>query len=108
MRVSDIAACHGVEPSSVTPRLQMLEAEGLVVRHRDPRDRRASVIAIGPAGREALQGLHRSRQDLLSHALTPDDLAQLPRVTTMLERISQSLQAALDAAPADQKKEAER
>jgi hypothetical protein len=32
LRVSDIAACHGVDVSSITPRLKALEQSGLVVR----------------------------------------------------------------------------
>lgn len=107
MRVSDIAACHGVEMPSITPRLQMLEVEGLVLRRRDPRDRRAWVIEIGPRGRDALQGLHRARLELFSRALTPADMAQLPRVTDVLERISQALQTSLDAPAPGPRKEAE-
>lgn len=108
MRVSDIAAGHGVDVSSITPRLKVLEAEGLVERRRDPRDRRVSVIAIGEEGREALESLHRARLELFSRALTPEDLERLPHLTEMLGRITKSLQESLDEAPADHRKEAER
>lgn len=108
MRVTDIAACIGVELSAITPRLQMLEAENLVLRHRDARDGRVWVIKIGREGREALRGLHRARLELFSDALTAADMAELPRMTDMLERIAQSLQTGADAPVADHRNEAER
>ena len=51
MRVSDVAACQGVDVSSVTPRIQALERAGLITRDPDPSDRRASVISFDDAGR---------------------------------------------------------
>gem|GEM_PF-5841819 len=94
MRVSDIASWHGVEVSSVTPRLQALEAEGLIERNRDARDGRVSVIAIGARGREALRRIHAARAELVARALAPEDLAMLPQLTPVLERISQALEIA--------------
>lgn len=106
MRVSDIAACQGVELSSITPRLQILKAEGLVLRRRDARDGRVSFIEICEKGMEALQGLHQARSELFTSALTSGDMAQLSCVTDVLERISQSLQTRLAAPVAGQGKEA--
>lgn len=108
MRVSDIAARHGVDVSSITPRLQMLEAERLVQRRRDKGDRRVSVIAIGEEGREALQAVHQARLDLFSRALTTEDLDQLPRLTEVLDRITDYLQESLAGPSADHGKEADR
>lgn len=36
MRVSDVAACHGVHTSSIVPRLQTLERAGLIRRGGQP------------------------------------------------------------------------
>ncbi|WP_037496254.1 MarR family winged helix-turn-helix transcriptional regulator [Solirubrobacter soli] len=69
MRVSDIATCQGVHTSSITPRLQRLEQDGLVERTTDAVDARVSIIAIAPAGREALQSIHAARQEALAAAL---------------------------------------
>ncbi len=108
LRVSDIAAWHGVDVSSVTPRLQSLEAEGLIERHRDARDGRVSVITIADRGREAIGNLHEARIDLCAGALTAHDMAHLPRLVAVLDRISQSLQPTLLASPADPKEDTER
>lgn len=108
MRVGDIAARHGVDASSITPRLKTLEAEGLVERHRDPGDRRVSVIDIGAEGREALESVHRARVELFSRALRPEDIEGLPALTDILDRITSHLQQSLGAPPADHTNEAER
>ena len=93
MRVSDIAALHGVEVSTVTPRLQSLESAGLIERHRDPADGRVSMIAIGPAGREALGVIHDARAELMARALPAEDLAALRPLVPIIERLSDQLQS---------------
>jgi DNA-binding MarR family transcriptional regulator len=91
MRVSDIAACHGVHTSSITPRLQRLEQDGLIERTADPVDARVSIIAIAPAGRAALQGIHAARQEALAHALGTCDDGGLERAADILTALSEHL-----------------
>ena len=87
------AALHGVEVSTVTPRLQSLESAGLIERHRDPADGRVSMIAIGPAGREALGVIHDARAELMARALPAEDLAALRPLVPIIERLSDQLQS---------------
>lgn len=104
MRVSALAACHGVDVSSVTPRLQALEAEGLIERSRDASDGRVSVIAIGAQGRAALARMHAARVAVIAEVLDADDHSRLPQLIPVLERISNALhlpQTALSAARKD-------
>ncbi|MGO1949024.1 MAG: MarR family winged helix-turn-helix transcriptional regulator [Mycobacteriaceae bacterium] len=78
VRVSDIAACQGVDVSTVTPRLKNLEAQGLVSREREPSDARAFRISIAPQGEAALGNIHAARRDILRDAVErvgPDQLA---------------------------------
>lgn len=91
MRVSDIAALHGVEMCTVTPRLHALEQAGLIQRNRDPADGRVSVIAIGEAGRLAMTRVHSARTKLMAQALTSDDLGQLRTLAPLIERMSDHL-----------------
>ena len=91
MRVSDIAACHGVDVSSVTPRLQALEGAGLVERGTAPADRRASVISIGAAGRAALGRIHAARSKILADALAGVDADDVAVAGVLLARISARL-----------------
>ncbi len=91
MRVSDIAACHGIDVSSVTPRLQALERAGLVDRGSAPDDRRASVISIGAAGRVALDRIHTARFKILADALAGTGAENIAIANILLERISARL-----------------
>jgi len=92
MRVSAIAACHGVDVSSVTPRLKALESAGLVVRDTLPADARVSLISISETGRDALQSVHAARREILTQALEqvdPGDVTAAARVLTHIaDRLS--------------------
>lgn len=91
LRVSDIAACHGVDISSITPRLKRLESAGLVERGRVPTDARAFLITITPEGARALESVHTARRELLAHALEGTDPTDLVRAAHVLERIATGL-----------------
>ncbi len=89
LRVSDIAACHGVDISSVTPRLKRLEAAGLVTRERVPTDARAFLISITKKGIRALESVHAARRDILQAAvegIKPEDLAITATVLSQVAR----------------------
>ncbi len=91
LRVSDIAACHGVDVSSITPRLKRLESAGLVERGRVPTDARAFLISITSEGARALESVHAARRELLGHVLDDADLDDLARTAAMLRRIATGL-----------------
>lgn len=91
LRVSDIAACHGVDVSSITPRLKRLEHAGLVQRGRVPTDARAFLIRITDAGARALESLHTARREVLREALEGTDSAHLTRTAEILDRIAAHL-----------------
>lgn len=52
----DLAGRLGVSPATLTPLMDTLEAEGVVLRQRDPNDRRVVRLWITDAGRERLGG----------------------------------------------------
>ena len=91
LRVSDIAACHGVDVSSVTPRLKRLESAGLVERGRMAGDARAFLISITTEGTRALESVHAARRDLLRQALGEADPVQVAGATDVLRRIADHL-----------------
>ena len=91
LRVSDIAACHGVDVSSVTPRLKRLEGAGLVTRERVPSDARASLIDITPEGARALESVHAARREVLRQALDGADPERVAMAADVLRRISAQL-----------------
>ncbi|HVW40242.1 MAG TPA: MarR family transcriptional regulator [Amycolatopsis sp.] len=91
LRVSDIAACHGVDVSSVTPRLKRLENAGLVARERVPNDARAFLISIAPEGTRALESVHAARREILQQALDGTGSARLAVAAAVLSRIADHL-----------------
>jgi DNA-binding MarR family transcriptional regulator len=91
LRVSDIAACHGVDISSITPRLKRLEAAGLVARERVPTDARAFLIRITREGTRALESVHAARRDILGRLVGDVDTADLAVAADVLARIAHRL-----------------
>ncbi|WP_461171229.1 MarR family winged helix-turn-helix transcriptional regulator [Arthrobacter sp. Z1-15] len=88
LRVSDIAACHGVDVSSITPRLKRLENEDLIRRERIPTDARAFLISITGEGAQALQSIHSARRGILSQALNGADSVTLSNAADVLRSIA--------------------
>jgi DNA-binding MarR family transcriptional regulator len=68
---SELAAYHGVDNSTITPRLHRLERAGLISREPDPRDGRAALVRITPAGQRLRKRLHLARRTMLQE-LTQD------------------------------------
>jgi DNA-binding MarR family transcriptional regulator len=97
MRVSEIAACHGVHTSSVTPRLQGLEEQGLIERGSDPADGRVSIITLTPTGCAALQSIHTARQQALASALEGIGADELERAAEVVGAIAERV--AVDQRP---------
>ncbi|MEV4421330.1 MarR family winged helix-turn-helix transcriptional regulator [Patulibacter sp. NPDC049589] len=95
MRVSDIAACHQVDTSTATVRIQGLQRDGLVVRTPDPADRRVSMIAISVRGRDAVARLRAARRALLADLFAEVDAAEIEQVAALLRRVEQRM---IDAA----------
>ena len=83
VRTSDVAAALSVDVSTVSRQVKQLELDGLVAREPDPSDGRASVLALTPAGYEALDRLRRTRREVLAEVMAgwPEqersDLAEL-------------------------------
>jgi DNA-binding MarR family transcriptional regulator len=55
MNQATLAGLLGFAPRSVTDTIDALERDGLVVRTEDERDRRARIVALTPAGRNAFE-----------------------------------------------------
>ncbi|MEV0640287.1 MarR family transcriptional regulator [Streptomyces sp. NPDC050619] len=66
----EIAAAERQRPQSLTRVFAELEAEGLIVRGTDSRDRRQSVLTLTAEGRRALEGDMGERDRWLAAALS--------------------------------------
>ncbi|GAB2473643.1 MarR family winged helix-turn-helix transcriptional regulator [Xylanimonas ulmi] len=62
LRAVDLAEALDVAPRSVTTKIDQAEADGFVRRLADPRDRRARLVELTDAGREALARVSLERR----------------------------------------------
>ncbi|MBT2412781.1 winged helix-turn-helix transcriptional regulator [Streptomyces sp. ISL-12] len=88
---SELGRLTGVAPSILVTLLNPLEAAHLVVRHRDPADRRRHVVALTDTGRERLHQASEAQyevEDTLLAALTP---AQRNQLRDLLTRVRDDL-----------------
>ncbi|MGI3782811.1 MAG: MarR family winged helix-turn-helix transcriptional regulator [Janthinobacterium lividum] len=94
LRPGDLAAHLMVAPSVASRAVAALEADGLVERHLDPDDARASLIGITDLGRDRLAE-HRSYTLQRVVAALPDwDDEEAALATQVLSRLDLSLAAA--------------
>src|SRR5919197_374228 len=73
----------GVDPSKLVGLLNDLEAEGLIVRRRDPADRRRHIVELSKEGRAHLAAAERavaSVEERLFAGLDDEERVQLRRV----------------------------
>ena len=91
--MSDLAAGERVRPQSMAATVAALASAGLVSRTPDPGDGRRVLIALTPAGREALAADRRIREGWLADAIRRDlstkERRTLADATTLLARIAE-------------------
>jgi DNA-binding MarR family transcriptional regulator len=81
LRLGDLAAAEGIAPSTLTRMVAVLEDLGYVRRDSDPKDARASTLAITTEGHETLEHLRAEGTALpaLEALAEPDAPAQRSR-----------------------------
>jgi DNA-binding MarR family transcriptional regulator len=84
LRLGDLAAAEGIAPSTLTRIVSVLEDAGYVRRDADPRDARASMLAITPSGHEMLEKLREEGTALLTKWLTLLTRSQRDALATAL------------------------
>ena len=92
LRLGDLAAAEGIAPSTLTRLVAVLEELGYVQRYADPKDARASTLAITPTGHETLERLREEGTVLLTHSLmllTAEQRAALATALPALEQLSE-------------------
>lgn len=105
VRLTELAAALGLDPSSVSRQVTALERSGWVAREKDPDDQRAQRLHLTAKGREVVDVLRQARVDALER-LTPgwtsdevDALAdRLARLNTDLETHRHCLDVRLENA----------
>jgi len=87
---SELADRERVKRPTATRLLATLEEGGLIARTSDPSDRRSSLIAITPEGRELMRTLRTRKDAYLVRRLaklTAEERATLAQAADLLERM---------------------
>jgi DNA-binding MarR family transcriptional regulator len=92
MRLSGLATCFGLDPSTVSRQVQGLEEAALVVRRPDPEDRRAGFVELTAAGREALLLTRAARRETMRALLEGWTESECDQLASSLERLTDRLQ----------------
>jgi DNA-binding MarR family transcriptional regulator len=92
LRLGDLAAAEGIAPSTLTRLVAVLEELGYVQRYADPKDARASTLAITPKGHQTLEQLREEGTALLTQSLmllTAEQRAALATALPALEQLGE-------------------
>lgn len=92
LRLGDLAAAEGIAPSTLTRLVAVLEELGYVQRCADPKDARASTLAITPKGHQTLERLRAEGTALLTQSLmllTAEQRAALATALPVLEQLAE-------------------
>ncbi len=93
MRLGDLAAIEGIAPSTLTRLVTALEDSGYVRRFADPRDARASTLAITARGHEALERIRTENTMVLTASLqllTAAQRSALAEALPVLEQLAEA------------------
>lgn len=101
VRLTELAAGMGLDPSSVSRQVTALERSGWVLREEDPTDRRASRLVLTDAGRDVVAALAVARAEALARLTPTWSDAELDALAAGLARLNHDLsthRAQLDVA----------
>jgi DNA-binding MarR family transcriptional regulator len=92
MNQATLAGLLGFAPRSVTEAVDALERDGMVTRTEDKADRRARIVALTPAGRDALAAAHVARgkamDEIFGSLSTRERATLVALLTTIRENLS--------------------
>jgi DNA-binding MarR family transcriptional regulator len=97
IRLSDLAAEEGINPTMLSRIVADLGVGGLIERVGDPQDRRAALVRVTREGRKLVERMRRERTDVLSVALdglSSNERRALERALPALERLAEELKTA--------------
>jgi DNA-binding MarR family transcriptional regulator len=92
LRVTELADLLGVDAPVITRKVQRLEQDGLVVRHADPDDRRATRIELTTAGRRTLKRMLDARRAWLERLFEDWGASDLAAFASLLGRFACALE----------------
>ncbi len=97
LRLSELAAEEGINPTMLSRIVADLADSGVIDRLQDPDDKRAALVAITKKGRRLIERMRRERTDVLSMALkslSDQERRTLAKALPALEKLAESLKGA--------------
>lgn len=94
IRLADLAASEGINPTMLSRVIAELVQAGLIQRANDPGDRRAAWLTSTAAGRRLAERMRRERTDALNVAmetLSEEDRRRLEDALPALESLAEQL-----------------
>ena len=88
MRLTELAKRIGVGKPSVSRQISFLVSLGLVAKESDPRDGRAQLINLTPAGLAKMSSLNTGRQAAFHEQLAEWDEEELTDLARLLEKLN--------------------
>jgi len=92
-RVTDLAACAGLDASTVSRHVAQLHSAGLIERTPDPADGRAQRVELSAAGIARIDTALSSRRALLEKCLKSWALRDLEELDRLLTRFATDVEA---------------
>ncbi|MBV6699163.1 MarR family winged helix-turn-helix transcriptional regulator [Kitasatospora aureofaciens] len=86
---ADLATEIGLDRSGVSRRATRLQAAGLLHRETDPRDQRATLLALTPAGEQTVAEMRRRLAAAIEEALAPWPAGEAEAFARGLQRFTE-------------------
>lgn len=97
LRVTDLAELLGVDPPTVTRKVQQLEKLGFVIREADAEDGRATRIQLTQDGRDTLERVLKAHRESLARLFDSWSEKDLDTFSSMLKRFSETLRIEMES-----------
>ncbi len=91
VRITDLAAVHGVEPSTMSRHVSGLVDLGLLTKRPDPADGRAALAEATPAGAELVEKVEAQRHHLFTAILTTWEPSEAEQFVDLIERFNDAM-----------------
>lgn len=96
LRISDLANRCGLDTSTVSRHIKLLEDRGIVSRKPDTDDGRASLVSFTQEGSELIRAAFRRRMERIGAVLEPWSDSDRSKLRTLLVRLAADLRQAND------------
>ena len=88
VRTTALAEQLGVDRSTMSRHVTVLDQAGFVTRTADPDDGRAQAVSLTPAGREVMEKTRAARHDLITDGLAEWDDTDRAHLAALLGRLA--------------------